>query len=238
MMRGLLLESPPLDAAAQMALDEAVLEGAPEAVPVLRFYHWSSDRGAASPHAVTFGVSQAYGDVEAAVRRRLGAADVPLVRRATGGGIVYHGGDVTFSLVFSWPTLCDPGLVYKDIHLAAHLGFKALGIATSLWSPGREPGPRPECFAGPEPKDLVAQDGAKALGGALRRRRGRGLYQGSLRPAVLGADASAGRRALAEGLSVAWKALFDPGGAPAGVPERAERLRAERYASDHWNRRR
>lgn len=238
MTRGLNLDSPPLDAAAQMALDEAVLEAAGAAVPVLRFYRWSSDRGAAAPHSVTFGFSQAYGEVEAAVRRRLGAADLPLVRRATGGGIVYHGGDVTFSLVFDWPRLSDPGLVYKDIHLAAHLGFKALGIATGLWSPGREPGVRPECFAGPEPKDLVSADGSKALGGALRRRRGRGLYQGSLRPDVLGTDAEAARRALCEGLSVSWKALFDRGGPPPGTAERAEALRAGRYSSDHWNRRR
>jgi hypothetical protein len=127
-----------------------------------------------------------------------------MVRRATGGGVVVHGSDVTFSLVFPWPTLSDPSLVYKDVHLAVHLGFKACGVPTGLWSPSRAPGLRPDCFAGPEPKDLVSAEGSKALGGALRRRRGRGLYQGSLRPEV---QACPPRRAFRDRAWPAWKAL-------------------------------
>jgi len=151
---------------------------------------------------------------------------------------VFHGSDVTFSLVFPWPTLSDPSLVYKDVHLAVHLGFKAGGVATGLWSPTRAPGLRPDCFAGPEPKDLVSPEGSKALGGALRRRRGRGLYQGSLRPEVLGVSAQAARVAVTEGLSVGWKALFERQEPEPRAAARAHELRAERYSSDRWNRRR
>lgn len=233
--RGELLETEPLDAAGHMAFDEAVLEEGREGVTLLRFYRWKPE---GDPCAVTFGFSQAYADAEAAVRARLGGVTVPLVRRATGGGVVFHGTDVTFSLVFPWPTLSDPGLVYKDVHLAVHLGFKAGGVATGLWSPARAPGLRPDCFAGPEPKDLVAPDGHKALGGALRRRRGRGLYQGSLRPEVLGVGAAAARAAVTEGLSVGWKALFDRREPPPRAAARAAELRAHRYSSDRWNRRR
>lgn len=234
MRRAILLETPPLGCAAHMALDEAALEEGPAGTLLLRFYRWTGP----SPHAVTFGVSQEYSAVEAAVRERWGGASMPVVRRATGGGIVHHDGDLTFSLVFPWPTLSDPGLIYKDIHLAAHLGFKALGVETSLWSPGRAAGLRPECFSGPEPKDLVSPAGTKALGGALRRRRGRGLYQGSLRPEALGTDAERSRRAVVEGLSVGWKAFFEPAAPSAALTERAGALRASRYESDRWNRRR
>ncbi|MBI3299383.1 MAG: lipoate--protein ligase family protein [Elusimicrobia bacterium] len=230
--RALLLETPALGAAAQMALDEAVLEGV-EGLS-LRFYRWAGP----VPHAVTFGISQEYDAVLAAVRERWGGASMPLVRRATGGGIVHHDGDLTFSLTFPWPTLSDPGLVYKDIHLAAHLGFKALGVETALWSPGRTEGFRLQCFSGPEPKDLVSPAGVKALGGALRRLRGRGLYQGSLRPEVLGTGAELSRQAIVEGLSVSWKALFEPAEPSAAVSARAEELRRQRYESDRWNRRR
>lgn len=233
--RAELLESGPLDAAGQMALDEAVLEGAGDGVTALRFYRWEP---ATDPCAVTFGFSQAYEDAAAAARARLGGVSVPLVRRATGGGVVVHGADVTFSLVFPWPTLSDPSLVYKDIHLAVHLGFKACGVATGLWSPSRPPGLRPDCFAGPEPKDLVSEAGSKALGGALRRRRGRGLYQGSLRPEVLGVPAAAARDAVTEGLAVAWKALFERREPAPAAAARAARLRDEKYSTCRWNRRR
>lgn len=233
--RAELLESGPLDAAGQMALDEALLEGVADGVTALRFYRWAP---AGDPCAVTFGFSQAYETAEAAARARLGGVSVPMVRRATGGGVVVHGADVTFSLVFPWPTLSDPSLVYKDVHLAVHLGFKACGVATGLWSPSRAPGLRPDCFAGPEPKDLVSAEGSKALGGALRRRRGRGLYQGSLRPEVLGVPAATAREAVAEGLSVAWKALFARAEPAPAVAARAAALRLERYSTDRWNRRR
>lgn len=233
-LRAELLDSGPLDAAGQMALDEAVLEADGDGA-ALRFFSWAP---ALDPCAVTFGFSQAYADAETAARARLGGACVPLVRRATGGGVVFHGSDVTFSLVFPWPKLSDPSLVYKDIHLAVHLGFKAAGVATGLWSPSRAPGLRPDCFAGPEPKDLVSPAGTKALGGALRRRRGRGLYQGSLRPEALGVSAAAAREAVAEGLAVAWKALFERRAPAPSVSARAARLRAQRYATDQWNRRR
>lgn len=238
MRRGLLVEHRPLDAAGHMALDEALLESAPEGVPVLRFYDWDGAGAADALRGVTFGVSQRIEAVEAAVRARFGGVVVPPVRRATGGGIVFHDGDMTFSFVFPWPTLSDPGLVYKDIHLAAHLGFKALGVETGLWSRPRPGGPQTECFTAPEPKDLVSGGGAKALGGALRRRRGRGLYQGSLRPEALGVDASAARRAVAEGMALSWKALFEPRPAEPEALAMAAALRRERYETDRWNRRR
>lgn len=238
MRRALLVEHRPLGAAGHMALDEALLDSSPEGVPVLRFYDWAGEGASYSLRGVTFGVSQAIEPVEAAVRARFGGLCAAPVRRATGGGIVFHDGDMTFSFVFPWPTLSDPGLVYKDIHLAAHLGFKALGVETGLWSRPRPVGLQAECFASPEPKDLVSPAGAKALGGALRRRRGRGLYQGSLRPEALGVDAGKARRAVAEGLALSWKALFEPTAAGAEAVERAEALRRERYETDRWNRRR
>ncbi|MBI5597574.1 MAG: lipoate--protein ligase family protein [Elusimicrobia bacterium] len=238
MRRGLLVEHGPLDAAGHMALDEALLDSSPEGVPVLRFYDWAGAGASDALRGVTFGVSQGIEGVEAAVRARFGGVAAAPVRRATGGGIVFHDGDMTFSFVFPWPTLSDPSLVYKDIHLAAHLGFKALGVETGLWSRPRPAGLQAECFTGPEPKDLVSPAGAKVLGGALRRRRGRGLYQGSLRPEALGVDARKARRAVAEGMALSWKALFEPLAPGPEALERAEVLRRERYETDRWNRRR
>src|SRR5208283_2290118 len=71
-----------------MALDEALLESAPQrARPVLRFYSWTLP-------AATFGYSQKYSQAAAMTPLR------PLVRRPTGGGLVPHDADWTYSLIF------------------------------------------------------------------------------------------------------------------------------------------
>src|SRR5688572_2986507 len=108
-----------------MALDEAVLDAG---LPSLRLYLWPAG---GAVHGATFGYAQRWADARAA----WGRADLPLVRRSTGGGLVVHDGDVTFSWVFPWPELSAPSLVYKDLHVAVHLGFKAAGTPTRLWSP-------------------------------------------------------------------------------------------------------
>lgn len=159
-----------------MALDDAILSESAEDSLILRFYHWSG-RGC------TFGISQKHGDVVAQLRAR-GWNDVSPVRRPSGGGIVFHDGDLTFSLVFPWDRALAPEAVYKNIHRGVHVELKASGIMTRLHSPPQKPaGIAAACFARAEPMDLIGEDGGKILGGALRKKAGRGLYQGSLQMA-------------------------------------------------------
>src|SRR3954464_2148226 len=71
-------------AAMNMAIDEALLETA--VVPTIRFYRWRSP-------ALSFGYFGKFTDVV------IYAAERDLVRRWTGGGIVFHGEDLTYSIV-------------------------------------------------------------------------------------------------------------------------------------------
>ncbi len=213
-----------------MALDEAVLVCAPPERFVLRFFRWVGP-------ALTFGYSQPYALAEAAARSR----SIPtgqVVRRATGGGIVFHDGDLTFSLVFPWPRLSPPAEIYEKVHRGALSGLLDSGMEASLWaSPaGAARLRRAQCFLGPEPSDLVDGCGRKLLGGALRRRLSRGLYQGSLRLSGLDERRTAFEAALAAGLAREWGRLLSCELEPAWIAA-AEDL-AGKYASEDWNRRR
>src|SRR4051812_44799911 len=90
-------QSGPGRAAENMATDEVLLDKVAElGKPVLRLYSWSEP-------AATFGYFQKYAEVAEMTPLR------PLIRRPTGGGLVPHEADWTYSLVFppkdSWHSL-------------------------------------------------------------------------------------------------------------------------------------
>lgn len=224
-----LIDSPPLAAPEQMALDELLLEAGPTDGAALRPFRWSGP-------AVTFGYGQGWAEAFAAAAAR-GMDQEPLVRRPTGGGVVFHDGDVTFSLVFRWPDGSSPQAIYKDLHRSVHVGLKAAGIRTRIWSPPlpKGGGTALACFPDPVAIDLVSEDGRKVLGGALRKRKGWGLYQGSLRPEGLGEPAAI-EEALVRGLFEERKPERRPAGR--ALLERAKELARRRYSTPDWNRRR
>jgi lipoate-protein ligase A len=67
-----------------MAIDEALLETAK--IPSIRFYRWHSP-------ALSFGYFGKFADVA------IYATERDLVRRWTGGGVVFHGDDLTYSII-------------------------------------------------------------------------------------------------------------------------------------------
>src|SRR5213595_1536338 len=77
-------DNSPHSAAMNMAIDEALLEHA--TVPSIRFYRWHSP-------ALSFGYFGKFAHVACYAGQR------DLVRRWTGGGIVFHGDDLTYSIV-------------------------------------------------------------------------------------------------------------------------------------------
>jgi lipoyl(octanoyl) transferase len=119
----LLLESGLGDAAFNMALDESLLEAMSRlGRPVLRFYGWTE-------RAASFGYFQKYADVERMTPLR------PLVRRPTGGGLVPHDADWTYSLAVppgaEWYLLTATES-YCRVHEWIQAAFAKLGIETEL----------------------------------------------------------------------------------------------------------
>ena len=177
----------PHPAALNMAIDEALLERL-EQLPLLRCYRWISP-------AVSFGC---FGNV-AAVRRDYPAADC--VRRWTGGGIVEHGRDFTYSLLVprALPLATLPASeCYRLIHGAvasglSSMGFREVEASEPAAAPRTDAAPylKP-CFANPVAFDLLLS-GRKIAGGAQRRTRRGLLHQGSIQGALLGEPAAGGR---------------------------------------------
>src|SRR4051812_14673902 len=91
-----LIDTGALDGPSNMAVDEALLRcfDPVRSLPVLRIYGWN-------PPALSLG---RYQDAAAALHLSLCAHDgVPVVRRMTGGGIIFHALELTYSIV------CAPG---------------------------------------------------------------------------------------------------------------------------------
>ncbi len=190
----MLLDSGPCDAAFNMALDEALLESAPRiGQPVLRFYGWTQP-------AASFGYFQRIAEVEKATLLR------PLVRRPTGGGIVPHDADWTYSMVIpanhDWHGL-KAQQSYRRMHEWIQSAFARLGVETTLAECCHKARPG-ECFAGYE-KDDVLWEGRKVAGAAQRRTRGGLLIQGSVQPPPLKLSRASWQQAMCEGQAAAWR---------------------------------
>jgi lipoate-protein ligase A len=158
-----------------MALDEALLGAVSQmGLPVLRFYGWAVP-------AATFGYFQRIAEVEQATLLR------PLIRRPTGGGVVPHDADWTYSLAFppghDWHSLQAEDS-YRRIHEWIQAAFARLGVETQLAPCSQKSAPG-QCFVGHEKHDLLWQ-GRKIAGAAQRRNRLGLLIQGSVQPPPLG----------------------------------------------------
>ncbi len=165
------LDSGPGSAAWNMALDEALLQNAATSnAALLRFYSWTEP-------AASFGYSQNHAAIAAQTSLR------PLVRRCTGGGLVPHDRDWTYSLAVPpgapWYELSASDS-YRRIHEWVSRAFARLGLATELAPCCRKERPG-LCFVGHEKFDLLWQ-GRKIAGAAQRRNRRGLLIQGSVQP--------------------------------------------------------
>ncbi|HEY5043598.1 MAG TPA: lipoate--protein ligase family protein [Verrucomicrobiae bacterium] len=223
----LLLNSGKRDAAFNMALDEALLEVMPRLQqPVLRFYGWTEP-------AATFGYFQKFSEVERATHLR------PLIRRPTGGGIVPHDADWTYSAVFppghEWHSL-KAEESYRRIHDWLRLAFADLKIETELASCCKKSLPG-QCFAGHEKFDLLWH-GKKIAGAAQRRNKLGLLIQGSVQPPPVSperADFEKAMRAVAEKtFDVHWLD-FSP---DTGLRQHTEFLMNEKFSRPAYNQRR
>ena len=225
--RWILLESGPGDPEFNMALDEALLAtSALRGAPVLRLYSWQHP-------AATFGYSQRWAEVRRLTPLR------PLIRRPTGGGLVPHAGDWTYSVVVPpaqpWHTLRARDS-YRRMHGWIADSLNRIGVPVSLAERSDPQGPGC-CFVGAEEADVLCQ-GRKVAGAAQRRNRQGLLIQGSVQPLVGSWSREAFHRALRESAEQAWGCLWEEGSLTPSLVTAAELLIGTKYGRDSYNQRR
>jgi lipoate-protein ligase A len=156
----------PQSAALNMAVDEALLAEA--AAPILRFYRWRLP-------SLSFGYFGHYAEVAGQSNER------EIVRRWTGGGIVPHGDDLTYSVIIpaSHPFFARSSPeIYAALHDAIRGALDANGVQAILAN-AAAPKVSENCFANSVRADVMS-GGQKIAGAAHRRSRAGLLHQGSI----------------------------------------------------------
>ena len=200
-----------------MAIDEVLLSMARPAI--LRFYRWNTP-------SVSFGYFVRFAEACQLAGNRA------VVRRWTGGGIVPHGDDLTYSIMigskddaFALPSK----IIYQRVHSTLGSALREIGLVAVL-TETKAPKISDACFANPVVSDVI-ESGRKIAGAAQRKTRSGLLHQGSIQYGNLDErfrNAFAqllGRRIVEEGIGT-------------GVLHAAEELAATKYATVDWLRRR
>jgi lipoate-protein ligase A len=218
--------------AMNMAIDEALLECV--TVPAIRFYRWQSP-------ALSFGYFGRFADVAGYHSER------DLVRRWTGGGIVFHGTDLTYSIVIpaSDTAFAESSVaIYQKIHWALVDAFAETGrraVVAGVDDPGScsaavavtragisDAGY--SCFANPVRADVLI-NGRKIAGAAQRRTRRGLLQQGSIQGVDVG-------NCLPERFARALSTNFYERKIGDHVLKWARELAQQKYGTENWLRKR
>jgi len=155
-----------------MAIDELLLRSI-STLPLLRIYRWSMP-------SVSFG----YFETLEAAKTSFPENDQPLnyIRRWTGGGIVDHRIDLTYTLIIpkSHPMASLRGAEsYRIIHEAVAAALNDQGVTCKLTPTDTGDGAA-ACFANPVAYDIITPDGTKLAGAGQKRSRYGLLHQGSV----------------------------------------------------------
>ncbi len=169
-----LIRSPKLGASYNMALDEAIFARyLKDGVPVFRVYGWESP-------SFTCGISQ---EPEAEIDiQRCQRDGVRLAGRMTGGGVLFHNDDITYSFVCNKSDVGEPegALVsYREICAFLIKFYKTVGLDASFAyeSPDfkAKSAPHELCSASHEKHDIVIK--GKKIGGNAQKRTKQAIFQ-------------------------------------------------------------
>jgi lipoyl(octanoyl) transferase len=160
-----------------MAIDEALLENyRKQKIPVFRIYGWQ-------PPGFSIGRFQKTEQVLKLEQCR--QDNIPFVRRATGGSIIFHGNEVTYSVICSQEDIGYTGSVkesFKKLCSFIFLAYRKLGFNPSFAVDikGKRTAEKSSfCFSSYQDYDILI-NGKKIGGNAQRRIKDTILQHGSI----------------------------------------------------------
>jgi lipoyl(octanoyl) transferase len=209
------LDPQPHPGSMNMALDQAWLEHGRR--PLLRVYGWAEP-------TVTIGYAQNLAKLADAL------PSWPIVRRWTGGGVVFHEADFTYTLMVPaghpWAET-RPVESYRSIHAALATALVAAGFTGCRLAEAEDVKDLPFCFVAPALHDVIR--GPVKVAGAGQRRGKLGLlHQGSVQQVML--DAGFWRQWATD----LGTRVTEVEALPEGLLERATELDAKRYSLPQW----
>lgn len=227
MTRWRLIDTGPLDGPTNMAVDEALLAcfDPERSAPLLRLYGWS-------PPALSLGRFQ--NDHRVLDLGRCARAGVPVVRRITGGGVIYHAEELTYALVCAphhIPTATTIKESFRILTAFLLRFYEKLGLAARYAVDHCPAGTRfgertPFCFAGKESYDILVE-GRKIGGNAQRRLRHAIFQHGSIPLVNRAAEGAEFLREPPMGIGEATAALWELG--VGRSPEELKEFMAEAF---------
>ena len=183
-----------------MAWDESLFRSAledPAFAPTLRIYGFHRP-------AITYGYSQAVS------KHWLEDPFYESAKRITGGGLVFHGKDMTYSIVagkHAREVFSSLSASYRAFHEIVQLAFAKIEVAVDFLEEKRPAADAKNlCFLAPVKHDLLYQ-GKKVAGAAQKRSGGFFLHQGSVNFRVFLAETE-DYRAFYETYKAAFIAAF------------------------------
>ncbi|MCX5665719.1 MAG: lipoate--protein ligase family protein [Candidatus Omnitrophica bacterium] len=174
MKRFRLIRSGPSDAMSNMELDENIFRTFMEdGIPTFRIYGWASP-------SFTYGVSQKPED-EIDIKR-CASDGIGIAKRMTGGGVLFHNNEITYSLVCAKEDIGEPDSVfvsYRKICSFLISFYRSLGLDASFALESEDfktkCAPHELCSASREKYDIVIN--GKKIGGNAQKRKRRAVFQ-------------------------------------------------------------
>lgn len=164
-----LLDSGIKTAQSNMAIDEALLTCFKEGdMPIIRLYGWEN--------ALSFGRYSTFS--KSLNSHKIQFENIPCIRRMSGGGILVHGGDLSYTLIIPRDWLKGAGVKESYHYLCGFLIslYKKLGYQADFASDLQLGEIRSDiCLAGREAYDIVIKE--KKIGGNAQRYTRHALFQ-------------------------------------------------------------
>ena len=153
-----------------MDVDAALLDEAVRGQPAVRTYQWSEP-------TISVGHFQAVSGQTVPEE----FAELPVVKRLSGGGAILHHHELTYSLAIprTHPAAANPVSLYEIAHQAIIENLTSIGVMSQMRGDAAFEDKSFLCFSRGDARDIVIGQ-HKIVGSAQRRRQGAILQHGSL----------------------------------------------------------